>query len=301
MHVKRLLPPAVGLYYAHIMARRRIVITGATSGIGLESARQLAATGAHLILACRDLVKAEPVRAELAASSAGTVDLVHLDLADLASVEQCANELTGRYDGLDVLINNAGVFRMRRELTRDGLELTMATNHLGPFLLTNRLLPLLERGSRSRVVNVASAAYRYGHVDPADLQLEHWNGGMGWGGFQAYAASRLATVLFTRELANRVRANGITANSCHPGHVATNIFPVAGGLMGTVMRITSRFRISVRDGAAPIVRLAIADDVADVTGMYFHRFEPEAIPARLLKNDAQRRLWAASERLIGLP
>lgn len=283
------------------MAGPRVLITGATSGIGLETARELARRGASLVLACRNPEKAARVRHELVAGGCDAVDVVHLDLASLDSVRACAAQVESAFDSLDVLVNNAGVFRMARDESTDGYELTFATNHLGPFLLTLLLVPLLRPAGRARVVNVASAAYRFARLRFDDLQRVRWRGGVGWTGFRAYADSRLATVLFTRELARRLEGTGVTANACHPGHVATGIFPNAPGLMGIVMRWTSRFRIGAADGAGPVVRLAADPDVEGLSGEYFDRYEREAVPRRLASRELALRLWDASVALTDAP
>ena len=280
------------------MALRRFVITGATSGIGLATARELARRGAALVLACRNMEKAARVRDELATFA--PVDVVRLDLASLASVRECAGEIASAHESVDVLVNNAGVFSMMRQETPDGFELTIGVNHLGPFLFTHLLVPLLRCGDRARIVNVASAAYRYGRLDLADLQRTRWGSNVGWAGFRAYAASRLATVLFTRELARRLEPDRITANSVHPGHVDTSIFPEAPGVMGVMMRFSSRFRIPAADGAGPVVRLATDDSLAEVTGEYFNRFSREDVPARIADPGMQARLWGTSAALTGV-
>ena len=286
--------------YAYSMSEKVILVTGATSGIGLETVHQLAAQGARLVLACRNVEKAESVAADLRASGSPEVGAVHLDLASLASVRRCAEKLTQRGEPIDVLVNNAGTFAMERRETEDGFELTFGVNHLGPFLLTNLLVPLLRAAPHARIVNVTSAAYRYGSLRLDDLQRKHWRGHIGWGGFRAYAASRLATVLFTRELSRRVEAEGITANSVHPGHVQTNIFPTAPGLISVVMRMTSRFRMSAAEGARPVVRLACDEDVAGVSGEYFNRFDREDVPERLAHPELVHGLWEVSAELTGV-
>ncbi len=278
------------------MSRPVTLITGATSGIGRAAAAELARRGHHLILACRNLEKAARIQAELGTDGTGQpVEIVRLDLASLASVRAAAVEVQATHQTLDVLINNAGTFSMKRQETEDGFELTFGVNHLGPFLLTALLLPLLARAEAARIVNVASAAARFGRLRWDDLQMRRR-----YGGFRAYAASRLATVLFTQELARRLAGTGITANCCHPGHVQSNIWPDAGGLYGLAMRISSRFRISAEEGAVPVVRLADDPELTGVSGAYFDRMARQDLPARLTDRDAAVQLWKESAELVGL-
>ncbi|TFH06460.1 MAG: SDR family oxidoreductase, partial [Spirochaetales bacterium] len=258
------------------MHGRTVLITGATSGIGLETAREIARREATVLMGCRNLQKASVVRDELV-SQTGNADIrvLPVDLAPLASVRAFAGVLEKEIPQLDVLVNNAGAFSMTRETTSDGFELTMGTNHLGPFLLTHLLVPLLARGSNARVVNVASDAYKYGRIRFDDFDMDRR-----YGGFRAYAASRLATVLFTQDLADLLRSRTITANSCHPGHVNTNIWPQTSGLIRVAMKISSRFRITAAEGAAPSIHLACSPEVADVTGTYFDRLNPVELEPR---------------------
>ncbi|MEI7772895.1 MAG: SDR family NAD(P)-dependent oxidoreductase, partial [Chloroflexales bacterium] len=202
------------------MRDRVVLLTGATSGIGRETARGLARQGAALILACRNQEKANAVCAALQRESGNPqISAMTLDLASLSSIRQFAADFLAAQPQLHVLINNAGTFCLHRQETRDGFEQTMGTNYFGPFLLTCALAPLLAATPGARIVNVRSDAYRYGRIDMADLQLTRR-----YDGFPAYATSKLAIQLWTQELAERLRPHGVAVNSLHPGHVATAIW-----------------------------------------------------------------------------
>ena len=233
------------------MKDKLVLITGANSGIGKETARGLAAMGATIIMACRNLEKAEPVRdAIIEETGNARVSVMHIDLASLESIRTFAREFTAAYTCLDVLINNAGTFSTTRQETEDGFEKTMGTNHLGPFLLTHLLLPSLMQASAARVVNVSSAAAFFGKIDLDDLQM---TSSYGMVGFRAYAASKLANVLFTQELAQRLEGTRLTVNAVHPGEVNTNIWPDNNWFWRLVNRINSRFRISAEEGARTVI------------------------------------------------
>jgi NAD(P)-dependent dehydrogenase (short-subunit alcohol dehydrogenase family) len=200
---------------------KTVLITGANSGIGLETTRVLAGMGARIVMACRDRAKADPLRDQLAGETGNDqLEVMDLDLASLADIRRFAAEFGERHGRLDVLLNNAGCFSMTRQETVDGFELTFGTNHLGPFLLTTLLLPMLRDTPAARIVNVASAAHTAAKLDWDDLQMTRR-----YKGFPAYANSKLANVLFTFELARRLADDDVTVNALHPGHVATNIWP----------------------------------------------------------------------------
>jgi NAD(P)-dependent dehydrogenase (short-subunit alcohol dehydrogenase family) len=186
---------------------------------------------------------------------------------------------------LDVLINNAGVFEKRRKLTCDGLEMTMAVNHFAPFLLTHHLLPPLSAGPAGRVVTVSSIAHQSGHIDLDDLTFSG-----GYDGYEAYAASKLANILFTRALAQRLSGTSVTANALHPGVIGTKLLHTAFGISGA----------PIEEGARTSVFVAVSDDLTGVSGKYFVDSR-EATPSREARDDAlAAALWAASERLLAV-
>jgi retinol dehydrogenase 14 len=275
-----------------------ILITGATSGIGLEAGVALARSGARVVLAGRDPAKtAATVDQVRRRAGAAAVDSVLGDFASQASIRQMAQDVLARYDRLDVLVNNAGVVNASRTVTRDGIEATFAVNHLGPFLLTNLLLDLLKRSAPARIVNVSSVGHYRGTLDFDDLGYER-------GGYQimsAYSRSKLANVLFTRSLARRLDGTGVTANALHPGTVATNIWSGAPWYAKPALALYKRFgMISPANGAETIIYLAVSPQVDGKTGLYFEKNKPKE-PSKLARDDAlAQRLWDESARLVGI-
>jgi len=266
------------------MAGQTVLVTGATSGIGLEAARALAGRSAHVIVGARDRVRGQAVVDEIIATG-GRAQLLVIDLASFDSIRRAAEQLSKSQDKLDVLVNNAGTAVRRRQLSPDGHELTWATNFLGSFLLTRLLVPLLKKSPDPRIVNVSSEGHRTGRIDWNNLELEH-----GYGTFRAYANSKLAQALFTRELARR--EPGIASVVVHPGSVATRIWSPAPKPIQWILRLVLR---SAANGAAPVVRLASAPDLQRVSGRYFDRFR-EAVPSPAARNDADAaRLWNLAE------
>jgi NAD(P)-dependent dehydrogenase (short-subunit alcohol dehydrogenase family) len=275
-----------------------ILITGATSGIGLEAGVALARSGARVVLAGRDPAKtAATVDQVRKRARAAAVDSVLGDFASQASVRQMAQDVLARYDRLDVLVNNAGAVNTSRTVTQDGVEATFAVNHLAPFLLTNLLLDLLKRSAPARIVNVSSVGHYRGTLDFDDLGYER-------GGYQimsAYSRSKLANVLFTRSLARRLDGTGVTANALHPGAVATNIWSGAPWYAKPALALYKRFgMISPAKGAETITYLAVSPQVDGKTGLYFEQNKPKE-PSKLAQDDAlAQRLWEASARLVGI-
>lgn len=275
-----------------------ILITGATSGIGLEAGVALARSGARVVLAGRNPAKmAAAVDHVRKQSGATAVDSVLADFASQASIRQMAQDVLARYDRLDVLINNAGTGNGSRIVTPDGIEATFAVNHLGPFLLTNLLLDLLKRSAPARIVTVSSVGHYRATLDFDDLGYER-------GGYKvmgAYTRSKLANVLFTRSLAQRLDGTGITANTLHPGAVATSIWSHAPWYAQPALMLFKKFgMISPAEGAQTVTYLATSPEVEGKTGLYFEKNKPKE-PSKLAQDDAAaQRLWDESARLVGI-
>jgi NAD(P)-dependent dehydrogenase (short-subunit alcohol dehydrogenase family) len=273
------------------------VVTGATSGIGFETARGLARAGYGLLLACRDKEKATGVSAAIAAEMPGAaVETRRLDLASFASIRVFAAELAARHDSVDLLVNNAGVFCDRRRLTADGFEMTLGVNFLGTYLLTRLLLPLLLRagtaGEPARIVNVSSAAAAYGRIRQGDGIFSR-----GPHGFRGYAASKLALVLFTLELSDELAGHDVTVNAVNPGDAATNIWHGESLLMRIVGPLMQRRLRGPADAARAVLRAATAADLRGVTGRFLDATgelpESPKYADSALRRDLMRRAAAA--------
>ena len=280
--------------YGTVMHGKVCVVTGASSGIGRVAALDLAARGATVVLICRNEERGGPVLEEIERrGGGGSPTLLTADLAYPQQVRQVAAAFLERFDRLDVLINNAGVAGWgTRLMTEDGLETTLAVNHLAPFLLTRLLLDRLKASAPARVITVSSAAHRNTALDFDDLQGERR-----YSGFGAYSRSKLANVLFTHELSRRLEGTGVTANCLHPGVVATGIFRNVPRWMRVIF--TSRLVLSPEKGADTLIYLATAPEVAEVTGRYFVRRKPVGSSRASQDAVAARRLWEASEALTG--
>lgn len=273
------------------------IVTGANSGVGLETARGLAHLGATVVLAVRDARKGDAARADIAASVPGAdLHVLELDLARLASVRAFAEAFLARFDRLDVLVNNAGIHTARHETTPDGFERTMATNHLGHFLLTDLLLDALKRSAPARVVTVASEAHRAALRVDLDAQA----GGL-WSGVRTYAQSKLANIQFAFALARRLDGTGVTSNAVHPGSVRTGwARGEDSGVVRYAAMLATPFLISAEKGARTSLRAATDPALEGVNGRYFVHGRPRK-PNRAARDvDAQERLWRESARLVGL-
>lgn len=273
------------------------VVTGANSGIGLETARELARRGYHVVLLCRSAERAAAAEADIEASVDGaSTDVVLGDLGLQSDVRRAAAEIIAKLDRLDLLVNNAGVQVRKKERTAEGHELMLAVNHLGPFLLTSLLLPLLTASAPSRIVNVASDAHKLAKLHLEDLEAA--NRGYGVFGMPRYGETKLMNILFTRELARRIAGTGVTANAVHPGAVSTNL----GAPPKPLAAILGKFMKTQEQGA--FTSLVVATDPAldGVSGGYFA--DSKRAEGKLSKSatndDLARELWTRSEALVGI-
>jgi NAD(P)-dependent dehydrogenase (short-subunit alcohol dehydrogenase family) len=278
------------------IAGRLCLVTGASSGIGTEIARGLARRGATVVMVARDRERGEAARDDVVRTTGS--DAVELALCDLASqrqVRELAAEMVGRHPVLHVLVHNAGLILGSRVLTEDGIETTFAVNHLAPFLLTGLLREPLEAAGSARVVTVASEAHRGAEIDLDDPSAER-----GYSSWRAYAQSKLANILFTRELARRTQGSGIVASCLHPGVVRSGFGRQGSVLVRAWFKIVGPLLLSAEKGADTAVWLASSPEAAAAGGGYYIRRRP-ARPSRAARDaESARRLWRLSERLTGL-
>ena len=275
------------------MNNKLCLVTGANAGIGRATALGLAQKGAHVVMICRSAERGRAAQQEIIAQSGNQqVDLLLADLSVQAEIRRVAAEFKQRYSRLDVLVNNAGAIFTTRQESADGLELTFALNHLGYFLLTQELLPLLLASAPTRIINVASGAHYSGQINFDDLQLRQ-----GYAAFKAYAQSKLANVLFTNELARRLAGTGVTANSLHPGVVGTQFGRNNRGL-SLIIRLVRPFLRSEAKGAETSIHLATAPELATTTGQYFDDNQPKRASDLAYDETLARRLWEESEKLV---
>ena len=275
------------------MRGKTVIITGATSGIGEVAALRLAEQGARIVFTARDRERAHDTLAKLCRANPSAGHSLHLgDLSTLAEMKRVGAELA-REPQIDVLINNAGAVFTKRQETADGLEMTFAVNHMAYFVITNMLLPQLKPGAR--IVTTASNAHRGAKLNFDDLQSRQ-----SYAGFAVYSRSKLCNILFNRELARRAPV-GVTANSLHPGFVATRFGDNSGGLLRTVLKIVKPIgAISPQEGARTIIYLSAAPEVANVTGQYFYESKITRPTAEAQNDGDARRLWDISEQIAGL-
>jgi retinol dehydrogenase-14 len=268
------------------MSTKTILVTGATDGIGKQTALELARQGHHVLVHGRNAARGARIVAEIKnATHNAHVDWLHADFAVMAEVRRLAAEINARYERLDVLINNAGVLMPQRTLTPDGLETTFAINHLAHFLLTNLLLEKIKHSAPARIITVSSGMHRGARIEWDNLQGEK-----NYTGYDAYARSKLANVLFAFELAARLAGAQVTSNALHPGVIHTKLLH-AGSQPGAE---------DLARGARTSVYLATAPEVAGVTGKYFENSR-EAVPAPLAQDKRLRQeFWRVSARLVGL-
>ena len=273
------------------------LVTGATAGIGLETAIGLARAGMRVILHGRDPLRTEEARYIAADQSGSTrVEPMVAEFGSLAAVRGLAEKVLAAHDRLDVLVNNAGLIAPRFRLSEDGYELTVAVNHLAPFLLTNLLLDRLRASAPSRIVTVASMAHRGARIDLPTL-----TGSQDWAPLKAYGRSKLCNILFTRALARRLEGSGVTATCLHPGIVATKIGKGAGNVAGFGWRLIKPLLTRVDKGAATSIFLATVPDPTPFHGKYVIGRRVHMPDATALDDSLAEALWAESARLVGLP
>lgn len=271
------------------------IVTGANSGIGFVIARELARTQATVIMGCRDQSKGEAARDAIKkATGKESVELMILDLASYDSVRKFARDFKQKHDKLHLLVNNAGLIMGKRVLTSDGPETTFQVNYLSHFLLTHLLLESLKVSAPSRIVNVTSDAHFNGRMDFADLQEKS-----GYGAMRSYCQSKLAQVLFTYELADRLKGSGVTVNCVHPGAVRTHWGDEAGAL-GVGIRIARPFMLSPEKGAETPLYVAASPDVVGVSGKYFAKKKDTKSSKESYDVNERKKLWDISMKLSGL-
>ena len=278
------------------MPEKVVVITGATSGIGKVAGEKLAAMGARLVLVARDKERGQAALDRLRQLGPGVVHGIHYaDLSRVAEMKRVAAEIAAAEPRIDVLINNAGALFASRHVTEDGLELTFALNHMAYFVLTHGLRDRLRASAPARIINTASDAHKGHHLEFNDLQSAN-----DYRGFRVYGRSKLCNILYTRELARRWAGSGVTANSLHPGFVATRFGDESGGMLSFGVRVAKYFAITPEKGAETIVYLASSEEVAGQTGRYFYKCR-EATPTKEAQDDeAARRLWVETAKLAGI-
>lgn len=265
------------------------LVTGATDGIGKEIARGLSRLGATVAVVGRNREKCERAVQETSSASYFVADL-----SSQAEVRKLVEEFSSRYERLDNLVNNAGVFLAEKRTTQDGIEYTLAVNHLAPFLMTNLLMDKLKKSAPSRIITTSSSAHKAGQIDFDDIQFEK----RPYSGISAYSQSKLANILFTRELARRLAGTQVTANCFHPGAVRTNL--VQGGSYGIMWKAAGAFFISAKKGADTAVYLASSHQMTSVSGGYFVKRKQEKSSEVSYGEETAKKLWQLSENLTGL-
>ena len=276
---------------------RTCLITGATAGIGKAAATMLAGQGYEMVLTGRNPEKLEDTVKEIRQHTGS--DSIHglvADFSDLEQVRQLAKQFQEKFPRLDILINNAGAYFNGRQRTSYGVEKTFLVNHLASFLLTNLLLDSLYRSASARIINVSSNAHQHAKLDLNDLNFERF-----YFGFWAYGRSKLANILFTYELARRLKGTHVTANALHPGQVGTDIFKTDFSILGGPFKwLMERISLTPEQGADNTVYLATSPDVEGISGKYFVKREAVSSSSLSYDEELARRLWEKSEKVTGL-
>jgi NAD(P)-dependent dehydrogenase (short-subunit alcohol dehydrogenase family) len=279
------------------MQGKTVVITGGTSGIGAVAAEALASMGARIILVARDRKRAEATIARLRAKGPTAMHGVYYaDLSLISETKRVGGEIATAEPRVDVLINNAGAIFGRRGETAEGFERTFATNHMSYFVLTELLRDRLLASAPAKVVNTSSHAHRGNRLNFDDLQMTN-----GYRGFRAYGRSKLCNILFTRELARRLKGSGVTANSLHPGFVNTRFGELGNPSFGSrVFQVLKKFALSPEKGAETLIYLASSDEAAGMSGAYYYKCRAIAASKEAQDDRAALRLWEETAKLAGL-
>jgi retinol dehydrogenase 12 len=278
------------------MRGKSVLITGASSGVGFVTARELARMGACVLMVCRDTARGAHARAAVEEAASGEApQLLLADISSQSAVRELARDVRERVGKIDVLINNAGAIHERRELTADGIEKTWATNHLGAFLLTLLLLDLVTAADGGRIVNVASESY------PSRLDFDNLQGEKRYGFLNAYFRSKLANIIFTVELARRLRSSGVTVNAVSPGPTRTGFGDNMTGLPSLFPRLAKPLFASPERGARTLIYLASSPEVAGISGRFFLRQRARETKPVTHDREVAARLWRVSADLVGLP
>lgn len=278
----------------NVLKNKTAIVTGANSGMGMATVRALSDMGAKVIMLCRSEKRGIEALEKLSSEKKRDLELILCDLGNYASIRAFANLVRKGHDHIDILVNNAGFISLDRQETEEGLERQFGINHVGHFLLTMSLLDLMGEGGR--IVNVASGAHKTGKIHFDDINLTK-----GFNVITAYSQSKLANVLFTRELARRVKDKGITVNCCHPGAVATNIgIDRDTGFGKTVTKLLKPFFQTPEQGARTAIFLASDDSISDITGEYFYKCKIAKSSKRSKDMELAKKLFEFSEELVGI-
>jgi len=272
------------------MLGKTVIITGADGDIGKNTTKGIAQNGAHIIMACINPSLAEPVRDEIINETNNkNIEIMHLDLSSKSNIHKFAESFISKYSCLDVLINNAGIFSLKR------FEKTIGINYFGHFLLTHLLRPVLKKAAKARIINVSSDSYKQSKFDLNHLQTD-----IKYTGMKAYTASKLAIILFTQELSEQLKDENITVNALHPGHVSTGIWNMwedPKWYQSLIIKILNMFFITPEKGAETSIYLACSDEVNKISGKYFSKKIPVKVSSKYNMIQIQKELWTISKYL----
>ncbi|MFX3632053.1 MAG: SDR family oxidoreductase [Candidatus Pristimantibacillus sp.] len=281
----------------NVMNNQIVLITGANSGMGLASTVELAKAGAHIVMACRSKERGEQaLQQAMQQSGSKRIELMLCDLGSFESIRAFAETFKHKFDRLDVLLNNAGVVSLKRELTTDGYESAIGVNHLGHFLLTNLLIELLEKAPQGRIINVSSGAHKAGKIHYPDPSLTK-----GFNVVKSYSQSKLANILFTKELARRLKGTNVTVNCLHPGAVGTSIgVDRQTGFGKSVHTLLRPFFLTPAQGADTAIYLATSDEGGKVSGKYFYKRKITNVSTKANDSTEALKLWEWSEQQVDI-